>query len=280
MTSIDALLFPVLLLLPICLFYLIFRRNWVDVELRNAFVTGLLFGGAAILITRLSYVPIEMYLGTDLRTFISGPRTWWITLLTSVGVIGIVEEGLKSGAGLLASYQISFLKRPAAIFMAFAGTALAFSLLENIQYYLLFGAGIVLPRIVISSSAHLFFSCVSSAVAAVALSRSTRTASAVSLRILLGVLIAALIHGLFDFLVFHFDIQAASGVIVSLVVLFFFGVQEAWIVVLRVDEPPEVGLRICAGCGAFSIERSRFCGFCGSRVLRKQRDFTLKVSES
>lgn len=280
MSSTDEILFAVLLLLPIILFYLAFRRNWVDVELRAAFVTGLLFGGAAILVARVAYVPIEIYLGTDLRTFISSPRSWWITLLTSIGVIGFVEEVLKSGGGLLAGYQVSYLKRPAAIFMGFAGSALAFSLLENIQYYLLFGAEIVLPRIIVSSSAHLFFACISATFAAVALSRTARADSVVSLRILLGILLAAVAHGLFDFLVFHFDVQAASGVIVSLVILFLFGIQETWVMVLKVDSPPEDGLLICSGCGAFSIERSRFCGFCGSRVLKKQRGFTLKVNDS
>ena len=274
------MLFPVLLLLPIGLFYLVFRRNWVDSELRSAFITGLLFGGAAILIARVSYVPIEMYLGTDLRSFISGPRTWWITLLTSIGVIGLIEEGLKAGGGLVASYQVSFLKRPAAIFMAFSGSSLAFSLLENVQYYLVYGAATVMPRIIISSSAHLFFGCISSAVAAIALSRTTRADSVVSLRILAGILVAALAHGFFDFLVFHFDIQAASGIIVSLVVLFLFGIQEAWIAVLRADSPHDAGLMICSGCGAFSIERSRFCGFCGSRVIKKQRNVSIQVSDS
>ncbi|PKL48490.1 MAG: hypothetical protein CVV42_09390 [Candidatus Riflebacteria bacterium HGW-Riflebacteria-2] len=280
MTSSDEILFPLLLLLPIGLFYLVFRRNWVDVELRTAFITGLLFGGVAILVTRVAYVPIEMYLGTDLRTFIAGPGNWWTTLLTSIGVIGFVEESLKSAGGLIAASQVSYLRRPALVFMAFAGCALAFSLLENIQYYLIFGAEIVLPRIIVSSSAHLFFACISSSVAAVAFSRSTRADSIVSVRILCGIVIAALAHGFFDFLVFHFDIQAASGVIVSLVVLFLFGIHEAWISVLRVDSPQEPGLMICSGCGAFSIERSRFCGFCGSRVLRKPRASAFKVGES
>ncbi|KAF1079992.1 MAG: hypothetical protein GQF41_3668 [Candidatus Rifleibacterium amylolyticum] len=280
MTSNDEIFFPLLLLLPIGLFYLAFRRNWVDAELRTSFVTGLLLGGAAILVTRVAYVPIEMYLGTDLRTFIAGPGTWWITLLTSIGVIGFVEEGLKAGGGLVASYQVSFLKRPASLFMSFAGSALAFSLLENIQYYLIFGAEIVLPRIIVSSSAHLFFACISSGFAAVALSRVSRADYVVSLRILCGIIIAAVAHGFFDFLVFHFDIQAASGVIVSLVVMFLFGIQEAWIAVLKVDSQHEAGLMVCSGCGAFSIERSRFCGFCGSRVLKKQRDYSFKAGDS
>jgi hypothetical protein len=132
----------------------------------------------------------------------------------------------------------------------------------------------------VSSSAHLFFACISSSFAAVALSRTAKADSVVSLRILSGILIAAVSHGFFDFLVFHFDIQAASGVIVSLVVLFIFGIHEAWITVLRVDSPPDAGLMVCSGCGAFSIERSRFCGFCGSRVLKKQREFSLRAGES
>lgn len=275
----DEILFALLLLLPITLFYLLFRKNWIDLELRNAFVVGLLFGGVAILIARVAYVPLEMYLGTDLRTFIAGPRRWWITLLTSIGVIGFVEEGLKSGGGLLAGYQVTYLRRPTAVFMGFAGSALAFSLFENMQYYLIFGADIVLPRIIVSSSAHLFFACLSAAFAGVALSRSSRADSVVAMRILAGIAVAAVAHGIFDFIVFHFDIQAASGVIVSLVVAFIYGIYETWIAVLSVDSSPEPGLMICSGCGAFSIERARFCGFCGSRVISKQRAFTVNIRE-
>jgi hypothetical protein len=156
--------------------------------------------------------------------------------------------------------------------MAMAGCALSFSLLENIQYYMVFGSSVVLPRIVISSSAHLFFVCISAAFAAAALTRKRDVVA--SARILAGIAVASAVHGLFDFIVFHFDIQAVSGLIISLVSLFWIGIYESWLAVLKIDVPEEAKLTSCSSCGAFSLDRVRFCGFCGSRVLRPpKRDF-------
>jgi len=161
-------LFSIVLLLPLLVFYLLFKKHWVDNDLLRSFIGGLIAGIAAIVVTRLVYLPVEFWLGSDLRTFISGPRSWWVTLLTSIGIIGFVEEGLKATGGLLASHYTEYMRRPTVIFMAMAGCALSFSLLENIQYYMVFGSSVVLPRIVISSSAHLFFACISAVFAAAA----------------------------------------------------------------------------------------------------------------
>lgn len=265
-------LFSIVLLLPMLVFYLLFKKHWVDNDLLRSFVGGLVAGIGAIIVTRLVYLPVEIWLGSDLRTFISGPRSWWVTLLTSIGVIGFAEEGLKAAGGLLASHYTEYMRRPTVIFMAMTGCALSFSLLENIQYYMVFGSSVVLPRIVISSSAHLFFVCISAAVAAAALTRKRDVVA--SARILAGIAVASAVHGLFDFIVFHFDIQAVSGLIISLVSLFWIGIYEAWLAVLKIDVPEEAKLTSCSSCGAFSLDRVRFCGFCGSRVLRPpKRDF-------
>lgn len=266
-----------LLFLPASLFFYLFRKNWVDTDLRRAFYAGIAMGIPAILITRIVYVPLELYLGSDLRSFISGPRSWWVILLTSIVVIGFVEEGLKLAGGLIATANSSAMRRPTVVFLGCAGCALSFSLIENFQYYLVFGSTIVLPRLVISSTAHLFFACISATIAAVALTRA-RAESIVSLRILMGIVAAAVAHGFFDFILFHFEIHAFSGVIASLISLFFLGIYETWIVVLRIDQFMEPVFTICSGCGAFSLDRSRFCGFCGARVLRKQDNVSLKVT--
>jgi len=267
------------LLLPACLFYYLFRKHWIDEELRASFFAGILLGFAAIFVTRLTYVPVEMYLGTDLRSFISSPRSWWVTLATSICIIGFIEELFKAVAGYSAGYRSGIMKRPTVIFMGFAGAALSFSFSENFQYYMVFGAGVVLPRILISSSAHLFFSCLCAATGAAAISRRQK-ASFISTGIFSGVILAAVVHGFFDFLVFHFDIHAASGIIASLVAFFFMGIYEAWISVLKLDQPEEGGLTICSACSAFSIEKSRICGFCGNRVQKSRRDFSFKIADS
>ncbi|NCB39164.1 MAG: PrsW family intramembrane metalloprotease [Erysipelotrichia bacterium] len=273
----ESAVFSLILLLPPLFFYLLFKQNWVDRELRISFFTGLIWGTIAILFTRLLYVPVEMFLETDLRSFVAGPGPWWMTLLVSIGIIGFVEESMKAAGGLMASYQVSSSRRPAGLFMSFAGCALSFSLLENVQYYMMFGVSVIIPRIIISSTAHLFFACLCAAMTTVALSRN-KSDSVVSVRILSGIFMATLAHGLFDFFVFHFDVQAVSGVIATFVALFLLGIYEAWIIVLKVDIPAETGLSACSGCGAFSIDRVRFCGFCGSRVIYTRTDLSCKIS--
>ncbi|HNX75619.1 MAG TPA: PrsW family glutamic-type intramembrane protease [Candidatus Rifleibacterium sp.] len=263
-------LFSLILLAPMLVFYLLFRKHWVDNDLLRSLVGGLIAGVAAIALTRLVYLPVEIWLGADLRSFISGPQAWWVTLVTSIAVIGFVEESLKTAGGLLASHYAEYMRRPTAIFMGLAGCAMSFSLLENIQYYLVFGSSVVMPRILISSSAHLFFISISAVFAAGAATARKKANSTAALRIMGGIAIASLIHGLFDFFVFHFDIQAASGLIVSLISLFWIGIYEAWLAVLKIDLPEEPVLATCSGCGAFSLDRVRFCGFCGSRLLKPQ----------
>ncbi len=270
-------LFSLILLAPLLTFYLLFKRHWADKDLLRAFYGGIFAGVGAIVVTRIVYLPVEHFLGVDLRSFISGPRSWWVTLITSIGIIGFVEESLKTAGGLLASHYTEFIKRSTIIFMSLAGCSLGFSLLENIQYYLLFGPSVVLPRIFISSSAHLFFSSAFVVIAAPAFARK-KGDSTTSLRILAGIVAAALIHGVFDFIVFHFDVQAVSGLIISLISLFWIGIYEAWLAVLKLDTPDEVKLSTCSGCGAFSLDRVRFCGFCGARVLNINRRNTLKAS--
>ncbi|GAB1354486.1 hypothetical protein MASR1M12_32250 [Erysipelotrichia bacterium] len=273
------LLLSLILLCPLLIFYFIFKKHWVDHDLRKAFLSGLAAGIGAIVLTRVVYLPIEYFLGTDLRSFISGSGTWFVTLMACVGIIGLIEESLKAAGGMLASYYSEFMRRPTAIFMGFAGCAMSFSLLENIQYFLLFGVSVVLPRIVISSSAHLFFSSICAVIVAEAVIRRNR-ATVVSVRILAGIAAAAVVHGFFDFVVFHFDIQAVSGLVISLLAVFLLGIYETWLGVLKLDAPEEARLMSCAGCGAFSLDRVRFCGFCGSRVVRMPHRPELKVTDA
>lgn len=277
MSGSDPLIF-LLLFSPFLVFYVVFKKSWVEPELKRALLAGLMGGGAAIALTRLVYLPVEWFLGTDLRTFISIPREWWITFLASVAIIGLIEEVIKALAGLLVSHLVKFNRRSTVVFMAFSGVALGFSFLENIQYYSVFGAGVVLPRVFISTSAHLFFACMCASIAAGAIVRP-RSDSTVSVRILLGILVAALLHGIFDFIVFKLNLQMLSGVVLSFAALFLLGIHEAWISVLKHDNQPREGLLICSGCGAFSLGRARFCNFCGNRVVLSRRDFTIKLAE-
>lgn len=267
-----------LLFMPILVFYQAFRKDWADSDLRKGALIGFLSGIFCITLTRLAYYPIEWFIGSDLRSFLSAPREWWVTLLASIGIIGLVEESVKAGGGLIASYMVPFNKRPTIVFMSFAGCALGFSFFENIQYYIIFGSSVVLPRLIISSTAHVFFACLCAAITAAALSRP-KPDSIISLRILAGILTAAMFHGLFDFLIFRFHLQTISGIIVTCVAIFLFGIYEAWVAVLKIDTQTCDGLMQCSACESFSIGSARYCNFCGGRVVQSKRSFTIKIAE-
>ena len=267
---------PVLLFLPLMIFYRLFNKNWADKDLKRSFLAGIGAGLVSITIARLLYLPVEWFIGEDLRSFISTPRDWWITLLASIAIVGLIEEGVKAGGGFLASFLTNFNRRPTMLFMAFAGCAIGFSLFENLQYYLIFGHTVVIPRLFVSSTAHLYFSCLCAGISARALAKQ-KPDSIISLRIMLGVAAAALFHGLFDFVVFTFEVEAVSGVIIAFVAAFFLGIYESWISVLRIDDQLGEGLMVCSGCKAFSLGRARFCNFCGSRVILSRRNFSIKL---
>lgn len=265
-----------LLVLPLITCYGLLKKHWVDVELQKAFLVGLAMGIPAIILTRIAYIPVESYLGTDLRSFISAPGDWKTTLVTCVLVIGFIEELIKVLAGSLACFYVAYLRRSTVVFLAFCGCAVSFSLVENIQYFLIFGSGVVLPRVLISSTAHIAFTAVAAAFTISGL-HGQKADSTLSVKILLGVVFAAIAHGLFDFLVFHFDVNAMSGLIIALVGLFFLIIYETWIYALKYDEEQGAGLMICTGCGAFSIDKRRFCGFCGQRVILNKHEVRFSV---
>lgn len=265
-----------LMLVPPLVCWQLFKKHWVDIELKRAAIYGFVFGWAAVFVTRLLYFPIEWFIGSDLRTFLLTPRPWWIKLLVCIGIIGFIEEAVKAGGGMVAAFVGSFLKRPSIVFMGFLGCGAGFSFLENVQYYIVYGPEVVLPRIFISSSAHLFFSALCAAIVAKALTRP-KAESIISARILAAVLISGILHGLFDFMLISLEMLAVAGIVLSISVIHLLGIYEAWIVVLKLDDPKESGLMICSGCGAFSLGRARFCNFCGSRVLISNKDFSVKV---
>lgn len=267
-----------LLVLPVAAFFWLFRKNWVDQDIRSSVSKGFFVGILCVYLTKLIYLPIEWFLGSDLRSFMSSSIDWHVAMFASIGIIGLVEESVKAAGALLVVHFMGFGRRSTLIFMAFAGVAMSFSFFENMQYFVVFGESVVLPRSFISSSAHLFFSCLCAAFIAIAMNRP-KSDSIISFRILAAISLAAILHGLFDFLVFQFHIDALTGLLIALVALFIVGIYESWIAVLRIDRQPGEGLMICSGCGAFSIGRARFCNFCGARVILSRRDFTIKMEK-
>lgn len=268
-STFDDIIFCLILFLPLLAFLALAKKHWLDKSLRSAFSFGLLSGAVAVLLVSLIYSPIELYLGGDIKSFLSVPRKWYISLFFCIGIIGFIEESLKA----LAAYSVCCFYnkreegfRPTFAFMSFAGCAISFSIIENIQYYMYFGPSIVLPRVLISSTAHLAFASVAAWFSTFAF----KSGSFIKMVIILtgGVLGAASLHGFFDFMLFQYSIYSLSGLILAVLSLFLYIIYEVWIYALKKDFPPAGFLAVCSKCRALTVERIRFCPFCGNRVLK------------
>lgn len=266
-STFDDIVFCLILFLPIGLFLALAKKHWVDKDLRKAFQNGILAGFIAIVLARLIYLPIGIFLGGDVKKFLTVPREWYLTLFFCIGIIGLIEEGFKA----LTAYTVCcFYKsegfRPTFIFMSFAGCALSFSLFENIQYYMIYGPSIVLPRVLVSSTAHLFFCCVAAFFSN--FSYGSKSFIKILLFLNIGILASAICHGFFDFMLFQYSIWSLSGLVLAILSFFFYSINEIWKNALKLDIPPAGNLSVCSKCRALTIERIRFCPFCGNRVVK------------
>ncbi len=264
----DDIVFSIILVFPIALFYTLAKKHWIDKNLKTAFWQGIFSGVIAILLVRAVYTSIELYLGGELRSFLSSPREWYIILIACIGIVGFVEEGFKA----LAAHIVCCINkndgfRPTFVFMSFAGSALSFSFLENINYYYAFGSSVVLPRVLVSSIAHLAFSCICSYFSAKAF-KLQKALIKTSFFLNLGLLSASVLHGIFDYMLIRFPFFTISGFIIALLSFFLFLIYEIWIEALKNDLPLLGELSVCSNCRALTVERIRFCPFCGNRVKK------------
>ncbi len=268
-TSISVLLFA-----PVC-FYFALKKELLDSDLKKAVFSGMFVGLAGVALVKLIYTPVEWYLGTSLREFLSDSRSWQMSLAAAIFVVGLIEEGVKTLVALVAANQIAKMKRPCIVFLIFAGTAIGFSSFENLQYYMEFGLNNAIQRLIICPTAHLFFSCISGFIIAGAFLRK-KSDSTVAIRIFGAVLLAAIAHGIYDFVLPRLPLDVAISFLICFTSFAFFCIYELWIKVLKMDLPREDNLCICAGCGAFSVGKARYCNFCGNRVLASFMDIKLK----
>ncbi len=270
MNQTYVLIFFLFLFAPIFVFYEIFKKHWADKTLKKTFWIAVPAGVGAVFLTRFAYLLVEFFLGYDLRSFLSGNHSWQYLLMASICVVGLIEEFIKTAVGMVVATLVDSERGSTVIFISLVGCALGFSLIENYHYYTNFGASVVVPRVLISATAHLFFAAVCSVIIAKAYAKK-RSDCKISLRIIAGILVASVIHGLFNFMVFYYEIVALNGIMLSIMFVFLLGIYEAWISVMKMDEQKVLCLTGCPGCGSIAFHRSRFCSLCGSRVnvLRK-----------
>ncbi len=270
-STFDDVVFSIILVSPIAFFYVLAKKHWLDKDLKKAFWSGIISGIFAIFLVKIIYYPISLYLGGGLREFLSSPREWYIILIACIGIVGFVEEGFKAlSAHLFCCLNKYEGFRPTFVFMSFAGCALSFSFLENIQYYYVYGPSIVLPRVLINSIAHLAFACICGYFSSIAFNLSKAPFKTIFF-LNIGLLISSILHGCFDFFISRsngLSMLSLSGVIITLVSLLVYIVYEIWIQALKKDLPPIGTLLICSNCRALTVERIRFCPFCGNRVKK------------
>ena len=202
---------------------------------------------------------------TGLIEHLTGAGLIQETILRSAAVsfflIGPIEEGFKLLAVWMAIYRRPDFREPIdGIFFA-ATAALGFASVENAVYLGQMGPDVLVSRLLFATPAHVLFSSMWGY--SLGLARFKREGELPI--VLRGFLMAALLHGLYNFLV-AVDPKAA---IVTLIPLMAF---MGWLMTRRIREflagspfPPltEGTLIVCPQCGAYAPEDDEVCSRCG-----------------
>ena len=132
---------------------------------------------------------------------------------------------------------------------------------------MIYGSSVVLPRVFICSIAHFSFSCFCSYFSAMAFS-THKSAIKVVLLLNLGVIISAVFHGTLEFIILKTSFISLSGITLFLLSILLYLSYEIWVKALKYDIPPIGFLAVCSNCRALTVDRIRFCPFCGNRVKK------------
>jgi ribosomal protein L32 len=196
------------------------------------------------------------------------------TLLASAEVsfllIGPVEESFKLVAVWIGVYRSDDFREPIDGIVYATSAALGFASVENIIYMGYMGPEILLSRTVFATPAHVMFSSMWGYSLGLARFRRQGELAIVSK----GLLVAAVLHGVYNFIVaIH-----PKAAVVSLIPLMVF---MALLMSRRIREfrrtfpfaPIGEGPVICCpNCGVYTLERSRVCSRCGFEIPALETD--------
>ncbi|MBI4964324.1 MAG: PrsW family intramembrane metalloprotease [Desulfomonile tiedjei] len=185
-------------------------------------------------------------------------------------LIGPLEELSKLVAVWLIIYRSSDFREPLDGII-YAGTAaVGFASVENIIYLLHLGPGIIVSRVLFATPAHVMFSSMWGY--SMGLARFRREGELKT--ILSGFILAAFLHGTYNFLV-AFNPKAAVFLLVPLLV-FMGWLMNSKIQQFRRDlRFPVLGqgaLIYCPNCGAYAPEESDSCLRCGLDIPLLETD--------
>ncbi len=196
------------------------------------------------------------------------------TLLRSAEVsfllIGPIEEFFKLAAVWISIYRSSDFREPIDGLVYSATAALGFASVENTIYMGMLGPAIVVPRAVFATPAHVMFAAMWGY--SMGLARFQREGEL--LTITKGFLVAACLHGFYNFLVAAYP---GTAMLYLIPLMAFMG----WLMNYRIQEfrknhsftrLGEGPLISCPNCGAYTPEVSEKCGRCGFPVPLLETD--------
>lgn len=212
----------------------------------------------------------EFFFDFKIKTFLESGQSWVSILIMSIFVVGFIEESIKASVGLAVTNKMDATPNAILLFITCAGSALGFSIIENLHYYNYYGVSVLVSRTFVSSTAHLFFVSVSALLLAKIILKFESDFKRLML-LPIPVLLAATCHGIFNFFLLQNEMNQLSGILIALTMLFALGLYEFWLHILGTDKNLSFALTSCSKCSIIAFSKARFCAFCGTKiqVLRK-----------
>lgn len=150
---------------------------------------------AAFFAGMIAVVPAA-FLEWPFRGLLINPPNLLIRLIVAVGVVGLVEEGAKLAATYLVAYRRPEFNQAVDGIIYAVTASLGFAALENAFYTAAFGYGVAPLRALITTLAHASFGGVAGLYLGLA-----RVGSIGGVGVATGLFIAAVLHGVYDFLI-------------------------------------------------------------------------------
>lgn len=163
------------------------RRDPYDREPWPMLLKAGVFGAAAVIPAIAFEYPF--------RSFLQGEVGWLTAFWVSFGVVGLGEELVKLTAVYAAAYSSEHFNEPADGIIYAVTAGIGFSVVENVLYISSFGLSIAPLRAVVASLAHASFS----GIAGYYLGRAKYAPQPWG-ELALGLFWAAVLHGIYDFL--------------------------------------------------------------------------------
>ncbi len=207
----------------------------------------------------LSTIPAGLLEGVTLRGRDLSQETSLATVAAGMlFVVGPVEELAKFAVVRLVPYRSLYFDEPLDGLIYSAAASLGFASLENLGYMLAYGPAVILVRGPLSTLAHVMFGSIWGYALAWQSQRDTKRITP----ILIGVAVAAVVHGLFNVAVFSSPLFALVLTLAGFawVLTRFQWGQRISPFRLRRNYP----LTQCETCGRQIRVISRYCRFCGA----------------